>query len=116
MTIPASGIVEVLPSVLAAGGTGLNGIGLMLTDDARVPIGQVLSFPNEDAVEGYFGPGSYKAGEAGIYFTGPTGAAITPNAPPPATPPEPRADASSPSPDTHSAAHRTSSCSSLVRA
>ena len=79
MTIPASEIVNVIPSVLGVGGTGLNGAGLMLTTNPLVPIGAVLSFPNQAAVEGYFGAASYEATEAGIYFNGYEGASISPS-------------------------------------
>lgn len=78
-TIPASEIVQVTPSVLSAGGVGLNGIGLMLSTDPRIPTGTVLSFDDATAVQEYFGPGSYKAGEAGIYFDGFEGASIQPS-------------------------------------
>lgn len=79
-TIPASEIVNVVPSVISAGGTGLNGIGLMLSNDSgRIPVGTVLGFPNLQAVESYFGPGSYKAAEAAIYFSGFAGKTTTPS-------------------------------------
>ena len=78
-TIPANQIVDVVPSVISAGGTGLTGVGLMLSNDPRIPIGSVLSFNGTTAVEDYFGPGSYKAKEAGIYFTGFAGATQQPN-------------------------------------
>ena len=42
-TIPASVLVNVLPSVLSAGGTGLTGTGLILTRNTRVPVGSVAS-------------------------------------------------------------------------
>lgn len=79
-SIPASEIVQVVPSVLAAGGTGLNGIGLLLTTSTRVPIGAVQSFPNPQAVLSYFGASSAIPGEADIYFAGFNGATILPNA------------------------------------
>jgi hypothetical protein len=79
-TIPASEIVEVVPSVISAGGTGLNGIGLMLSNGNRVPLGTVASFPNTQAVASYFGAGSQHALEAAIYFAGFEGATIQPSA------------------------------------
>ena len=79
-TIPASTIVSVVPSVLAAGGTGLNGIGLMLSNGTRVPLGTVASFANLLAVQDYFGPGSLHAAEAAIYFAGFEGSTIQPSA------------------------------------
>ena len=54
-SIPASAIVQVTPSVLGAGGTGLNLSGLVLTTNTRVPYGQVLSFGSQAAVSAYFG-------------------------------------------------------------
>lgn len=80
MTIPANTIVSVIPSVLSAGGTGLNGIGLMLSNGNRVPLGTVASFPDEQAVASYFGAGSVHASEAAIYFAGFEGATIAPSA------------------------------------
>ena len=77
-TIPASQIVAVTPSVLAAGGTGLNGVGLMLTTSTRIPIGTVASFSSALAVSAYFGPGNL-ANDAAIYFAGFTGATILPS-------------------------------------
>ena len=78
-TIPANEIVNVVPSVLAAGGTGLNGTGLMLTNSTRIPLGAVQNFAIQQAVESYFGAGSYHAAEADIYFTGFEGASIQPS-------------------------------------
>ena len=78
MTIPAAEIVSVVPSVLSAGGTGLNGIGLLLTTSLRLPIGTVVSFDDELAVSDYFGPGSNLTAEAEIYFAGFEGASIQP--------------------------------------
>ena len=69
-TIPAQQIVSVVPSVLAAGGSGLVGIGMMLTSNSRVPIGSVVSFSSAAGVSSYFGPASVEAAEAAIYFSG----------------------------------------------
>lgn len=80
MSIPANELVQVNPSVLGAGGSGLDVIGLVLTTNTRVPIGTVQSFPSAAAVQSYFGPGSTEAriaaGGAGLgsgYFEGFTG-------------------------------------------
>jgi hypothetical protein len=78
-TIPASLIVNVTPSVLSAGGTGLNGTGLMLDNSSRIPVGSVLSFNSAAAVNSYFGASSAQAAEAAIYFAGFTNATITPS-------------------------------------
>ena len=77
-TIPASELVSVTPSVISAGGTGLDIIGLILSTSTRVPVGTVASFPNAIAVEDYFGPTATEATIAGIYFQGYEGATKTP--------------------------------------
>lgn len=69
-TIPASELVSVNPSVLAAGGNAIDMIGLVLTENTRVPIGTVPSFATATAVEDYFGPSSQEADIAGVYFAG----------------------------------------------
>ncbi|PVX61236.1 DUF3383 domain-containing protein [Paraburkholderia unamae] len=80
MTIPASAIVQVVPSVLSAGGSALDLIGLCLTSSQRVPTGQVLSFPSAAAVSSFFGPTSVQAAQATIYFNGFTGSNVLPGA------------------------------------
>jgi hypothetical protein len=79
-TIPASQIVQVLPSVLGAVGNQLQVIGLVVTQNTRVPIGQVLSFPLATSVNTYFGASAHEALMAGVYFTGFTGASGVPQA------------------------------------
>jgi hypothetical protein len=79
-TIPASAIVSDVPSVINAGGTALDLIELMLSNHTRVPIGQILSFPNLAAVQSYFGPTSATAAEAAVYFGGYLGATKLPAA------------------------------------
>ena len=78
VSIPANTIVSVQPSVLAAGGLGLEIVGLFLTDSTAVPIGTVQSFSSSDAVKNYFGSGSVEASYASVYFLGYNGSAITP--------------------------------------
>ncbi len=78
-SIPASTIVSVVPSVLAAGGTGLTGTGLMLTRNTRVPIGTVANFASPAGVSAYFGASDALTAEAGIYFAGFAGASIQPS-------------------------------------
>lgn len=77
-TIPASQIVSVTPSVLSAGGSGLNGTGLMLDNTGRIPIGSVVSFNGSQAVRSYFGAASAQGAEAAVYFAGFTIATILP--------------------------------------
>lgn len=69
-TIPARKIVNIVPSVINAGGSELSLNGLMLSGTTRVPIGQVLSFPSADAVTAYLGAGSPGALDAAVYFNG----------------------------------------------
>lgn len=69
-SIPASAIVDVTPSVLAAGGTGLDLNGLLLTNSQRVPVGVALPFASADAVSDYFGPTSAEYAAAQVYFLG----------------------------------------------
>ena len=68
--INANQIVQVLPSVLAAGGLGIQLTGLMLTANVRAPIGEVLSFPDATSVAAYFGATSQEAALSTIYFLG----------------------------------------------
>ena len=77
MTIPSSQLVSVTPSVLAAGGAGIATIGLVLTTNARVPLGTVPGFSSATAVEDYFGPGAEASGSA-VYFAGFENASQTP--------------------------------------
>jgi len=70
MTIPASNLVNIVPSVLSAGGSGLNLNGVFLTTNTRVPVGSVLSFTSSAAVASYFGASSVEAANAAIYFAG----------------------------------------------
>ena len=69
-TIPASTVVDVIPSALNAGGSALDLIGLLLTPFKRTPIGSVLSFPTQAAVAAYYGGSSIEAQEATVYFNG----------------------------------------------
>ena len=77
-TIPGSDLVNVVPSVLSAGGNSLDIIGLMITNGTRVPIGQVLPFASAAAVQSYFGGGTTEASLALNYFGGFTGATKVP--------------------------------------
>lgn len=67
-TIPAKAIVAVTPSVLSAGGTALDIIGLMLTTSTKVPIGVVQEFGNSTDVGNYFGLSSSEFALSEIYF------------------------------------------------
>lgn len=70
-TIPASELVRVNPNVLNAGGSALDMNGLVLTANPRVPIGEVLGFPNDgSSVADYFGPAAEEVEIANVYFNG----------------------------------------------
>lgn len=86
-TIPANVLVNVDPSVIAAGGSALDLTGLILSGSTRVPIGTVASFPNGAAVTAFFGAGSPEDivanGAAGLgagYFGGYVGSTKLPGA------------------------------------
>jgi hypothetical protein len=70
MTINANALVNVTPAVVAPGGSNLVMNGLMLTANTRIPIGTVLSFPNQTAVGAYFGTAAPEYTYAGTYFGG----------------------------------------------
>lgn len=78
--IPASQIVSVVPSVISAGGDALDLIGLALTNNPRVPIGAVPSFPSQASVAAYFGSLSQEAALASTYFLGFDGSTVKPGA------------------------------------
>jgi hypothetical protein len=78
-SIPASQLVRVTPSVLSAGGDALDLNSVFLSQDAAVPVGQVLAFPTSQSVTDYFGAGSPEALLAPIYFAGFEGASILPS-------------------------------------
>lgn len=78
MTIPASSIVSVLPSVLSAGGNALQTVGLMLTANTRVPIGSVATYASAAAGSAALGASSVDAAAMGIYFGSYSGATQTP--------------------------------------
>lgn len=77
-SIPASAIVSVLPSVIDAGGSGLDLVGLVLTTSTRVPTGSVLSFASASDVAAYFGQLSTEANMAATYFAGYDNSSIKP--------------------------------------
>jgi Protein of unknown function (DUF3383) len=69
-SIPASAVASVTPSVLSAGGSALDLIGLFLTQNTQIPIGSVLAFSSATDVSTYFGPSSAEYTYAAIYFSG----------------------------------------------
>lgn len=70
-TIPASQLVAVNPNVLSVGGNALTLNGVLLSNNPRIPLGEVLSFPNDGkSVSDYFGPGAVETALAANYFAG----------------------------------------------
>lgn len=76
-TISANLFVANNPGVLAAGGSGLDLNGLLLTKSNRVPVGAVMSFSSPTAVQSFFGGTSaelkFAGGGSGLgsgYFGG----------------------------------------------
>lgn len=69
-TIPFSQVVNVIPSVLSAGGEAVDLNGLVLTQNASAPYGSILSFATAANVISYFGANSTEAKIADIYFAG----------------------------------------------
>jgi hypothetical protein len=78
MSIPASQIVQVSPSVLSAGGNALALNGVILTNDTAVPIGTVQSFATAASVASFFGDNSTEAALASVYFRGRNNATLMP--------------------------------------
>lgn len=79
-TIPASAIVNVVPSVLGAGGNAIDLSGLILTANTRVPIGTVKSFGSAADVAAFFGASATEASIAIVYFNGFDGSTVKPGA------------------------------------
>lgn len=79
-SIPASAIVQILPNVIDAGGSGLDLSGLILTNSNRVPVGTVARFATASDVAAYFGSVSTEATLAVTYFAGFDGSTIKPAA------------------------------------
>jgi Protein of unknown function (DUF3383) len=78
--IPASALVNIVPAVISPGGNALQLSGLFLTQNTRVPIGTVPSYPSAAAVSTAFGPSSAEAAAAAIYFNGYNGSTAKPGA------------------------------------
>jgi hypothetical protein len=80
MTIPASDLVQINPSVLSAGGSALDMIAVILTQNTRIPIGPPLQFANANDVSSYFGAASIETTAAVRYFAGYDGSPLKPGA------------------------------------
>lgn len=77
-SIPASQLVNVIPSVLGAGGNPLSLNAVFLTASDSIPVGTVQAFSTLEDVEDWFGPASIEAVLAGVYFNGYEGALTLP--------------------------------------
>jgi Protein of unknown function (DUF3383) len=69
-SIPASQLVNVIPSVLGAGGNALSLNAVFLTQDPSIPIGTAQPFSTEADVSDWFGPNAPETALAQIYFSG----------------------------------------------
>lgn len=69
-TIPISAVVQMVPGVIAGGGTPSKLSGLVLTEDNSVAPGQILSFFTKEDVQEWFGPTTPEAVMANMYFPG----------------------------------------------
>lgn len=78
MSIPASQIVQVNPGVISGGGSALALNGIILTENAAVPIGAVQNFATAASVASFFGATSAEAQWASIYFAGRNNATVMP--------------------------------------
>lgn len=79
MSIPASHIVEIIPRVIAASGTGLEFNGLFFTRNTTIPTDKpVLEFSGAAAVGEFFGLDSDEYAVAVTYFAGITNKQATP--------------------------------------
>lgn len=82
-SIPASELVNIVPSVLGAGGNPLSLNSVFLSPNNALPIDAslgyvVMAFPTLAAVKAFFGQTSPEADAAAIYFAGFTGATALP--------------------------------------
>lgn len=78
MAIPISKDVKINPGVLAAVGNAVDLNGLLLTTNAYLPQGAVLSFSSAADVGAYFGGESDEYTMAAMYFQGYNNATKTP--------------------------------------
>lgn len=77
-SIPANQIVSVTPSVLSAGGSNLAFNCVFLSENERIPVGDVLPFSSASSVARYFGEKSEEYKASFIYFNGFEGSHIKP--------------------------------------
>jgi hypothetical protein len=78
-SIPASQLVNVIPSVLSPGGNPLSLNAVFLTEDTSIPFGVAQAFANAASVASWFGPNSQEAIDAANYFAGYSTASVLPS-------------------------------------
>jgi len=69
MPVNMNRVVNIIPKLIRAIGSGYKESGLLLTQDLALPYGQVFRFQSSDAVSAYFGSASPLVDAARIYFT-----------------------------------------------
>lgn len=69
-SIPASELVNSIPSVLGTGGNPLSLNAVFGTEDESIPIGTVKAYPDQPSVAAWFGANSPEADFASKYFSG----------------------------------------------
>jgi len=69
-SIPIDFVASVTPAVVAAGGAGVDAVGVLLTSNSLPPVGTVASFVTPEAVSAYFGASSAEYAFADQYFQG----------------------------------------------
>lgn len=69
-SIPASELVNAIPSVLGTGGNPLSFNSVFATLDPSIPLGTVKPYPDVPSVKSWFGANSPEADFAGRYFSG----------------------------------------------
>jgi hypothetical protein len=71
MPVNMNRIVNIIPVLVEATGSGYKESGLVLTTDISLPYGKVYTFQSADAVKAYFGAESDLYPAAVVYFNGP---------------------------------------------
>jgi hypothetical protein len=71
MPVNMNRIINIIPTLVEATGSGYKESGLVLTTDQSLPYGKVYTFKSADDVKAYFGPQSPLFSAATVYFNGP---------------------------------------------
>lgn len=69
-TIPISQVVQMVPGVIAGGGTPSKLSGMVMSEDASIAPGQILQFFDALDVSNWFGPSAPETVMANMYFPG----------------------------------------------